>query len=139
MWSSIRRRRRWREPRGASLDIIPRRAGGADGPTVTLCDSDHTILHKIANHLTSGKPYFYLVEGRTDEEKKKLYWLATRVYNAFQAVSNDPNKQVIAMLVLNRQEQQMVDVLRKIYPELKSREALINFAVQSLYKRHISK
>jgi hypothetical protein len=119
--------------------VIPRRAGGEDGPTCSVCERHHGILHKIANHLSSGKPYFHLIEGHTTEQKKKLYWLASRVYNAFQAVSGDPNKQVVAMIVLSRQEQEMIDVLKKIYPKLRSRESVINFAVQSLYKRHIAK
>jgi hypothetical protein len=118
--------------------IIPRQAGGSDGPTVSLCDGHHTCLHKIALCLKSKRPYFDLVTGESDDSKKKLYWLATTVFNAFEATKNDPNKQVMTLMSLDRRQQIMIDRLRGVYPRLKSREALINLALESLYKKHFT-
>lgn len=118
--------------------IIPRAAGGADGPTVTLCEAHHQTLHKIALRLTSRKPYFDLLANETEEQRKKLYWLATRVHNAFAAVKNDPNKKAIAMVTLDRRQQEMVSMLAKVYPQLRSREDILNFALEALFAKHFS-
>jgi hypothetical protein len=119
--------------------IIPRAAGGADGPTVDICDKHHTILHKIALRLSSGKPHFDLVTGEDAERRKKLYWLATRVFNAFQATANDPNKQAAVFISVDHKQRAMVAALMKIYPNLKSREDVYSFALETLFARHFSR
>jgi hypothetical protein len=118
--------------------IIPRRAGGTDGPTVDLCDKHHACLHKIALAISSKRPYFDYVTGESDANKKKLYWLASQVYNAFEATKNDPNKSVIAMVEFDKRQQIMIDRLRSVFPQIKSREALINLALEALYKKHFT-
>jgi hypothetical protein len=116
--------------------IIPRQAGGSDGPTVTICDGHHAALHKIALRMKSGKPHFDLLVGDTPPQKQKVLWLASRVHIAFEAVKNDPNKKVVVVMGLNAQQQLMIDRLKKVYPTLKSREAIFNLALQNLYNRH---
>lgn len=118
--------------------IVPRQAGGTDGPTVSLCDGHHACLHKIALRLKSKRPYFDLVTEEPDEAKKKLYWLATVVFNAFEATRDDPNKIVMSMMALDRKQQLMIERLRQVYPKVKSREALINLAIESLYRKHFT-
>jgi hypothetical protein len=118
--------------------IIPRQAGGTDGPQVSLCDVHHTKLHKIANRLSSKKPYFELLFGESDPNKKKLLWLASRVYMAFQAVANDPNKLKMVVLTLDSNKQKMLDQLKHVYPKAKSREAIYDLALQQLYQRHFT-
>jgi hypothetical protein len=118
--------------------IIPRKAGGTDGPLVSLCDSHHAKLHKIANRLSSKKPYFDLLAGESSEHTKKLLWLATRVFNAFELVKGDPNKTTSVLLTLDRELQSKLDYLKKIYPDLRSREAIVNFAIDTLYNKHCS-
>ena len=118
--------------------IIPRQAGGTDGPTVDICDRHHTMLHKIANRLSSGKPHFDLVTGETPAQKQKVYWLATRVFDAFQAVKNDPNKKVMTILTLDKKQQHQIHLLQKVYPKAKSREALFMLALEALYKKHFT-
>lgn len=71
--------------------VIPRAAGGTDGPTVSLCDTHHSLLHKIADRLSAGKEYYDLLT-RNVEKDKKLLFLASRVHVAMAAVENDPNK-----------------------------------------------
>jgi hypothetical protein len=116
--------------------IIPRAAGGSDGPTVTICETHHGKLHKIANCMSSGKPHFSFVSDETPEQKQKLYWLASRVFNAFQLTDDDPNKQVMVIMNLDRKQQLMIDRLRKVYPKARGREALLAFALDSLYSKH---
>ena len=116
--------------------IIPKQAGGTDGPQVSLCENHHAKLHKIALRLKSKKPYFEFLVGESDERKQKLLWLASRVFNAFELTSGDPNKKVAVVLALDAQHQQMIDKLKKLYPSLKSREAILNLALENLYRKH---
>lgn len=116
--------------------IIPRQAGGSDGPTVTICDDHHTKLHKIALRLKSKKAYFDLIQGETDTSKHKLLWLATVAFNAFEAVKNDPNKKLYLLMSISKEQQLMIDRLKIVYPHLKSKEAIVSFALQSLYNKH---
>lgn len=116
--------------------IIPRKAGGEDGPQVSLCLTHHTKLHKIALRLKSKKPYFEFLVGESDARKQKLLWLASRVANAFSLTSGDPNKQVSVVLALDAKSQAMIDKLKKVYPQARSREAILNLALTSLYNKH---
>lgn len=118
--------------------IIPRKAGGENGPTVDICDHHHTMLHKVALRLKSGKPHFDLVRGEQGQRLEKILWLATQVHNAFQAVANDPNKQVTEILSLNKRDREVVQAIQRIYPQLKSRRAVFMFALRSLYSKHFT-
>jgi hypothetical protein len=60
------------------------------------------------------------------------------VFNAFEATRDDPNKLVMAMMALDRKQQLMIERLRQVYPKIKSREALINLALESLYRKHFT-
>jgi hypothetical protein len=119
--------------------IVPRAAGGEDGPTVDICETHHQTLHKIALRMAAKKPYFDLVNQETDAQKKKLYWLATVVHNAFAATKGDPNKKVIATVELDRKRQDMITQLMGVYPQAKSREALLTLALEALFSKHFSK
>jgi hypothetical protein len=119
--------------------IVPKAAGGIDGPLVSLCSDHHDALHKIALRLAAKKPYFDLVNEETDEQKKKLYWLATVVHNAFQATKNDPNKKVAAIVELDRKQQEMITQLMNVYPQAKSREAVLALALEALFNKHFSR
>ena len=118
--------------------IIPRQAGGTDGPQVSLCDVHHTKLHKIANRLSSNKPYFDLLYGEQGDREKKLLWLASRVYMAFEAVKDDPNKKKMVVLTIDQKKQQMLDMLKRVYPQAKSREAIYDLALAQMYQRHFT-
>lgn len=107
-----------------------------NGPTVSLCDRHHTALHKIANHLKSGRPYFIYLQGESEVAKQKLMGLAVQAYNAFEVTKKDPNKKVMVLLPLDRSHRHMIDQLRKVYPRLKGREAVLEFALLNLYNRH---
>lgn len=116
--------------------IIPRQAGGTDGPQVSLCPTHHKKLHNIALRLKSKKPYFDMLNGEDDTRKKKLLWLAAKVFEAFERVKDDPNKLTMVVLTFDRRQSLMVDRLKKTYPSLKSREAIINLALENLYRKH---
>lgn len=115
--------------------IIPRAYGGSDGPMVSICDTCHTRLHKIATCLYSKQPYFHLLQGLDQESIKRVLYLATCVVNAKQATENDPNKKVMVVLSLTGQEGQKIDQLKKTL-RLTSREQVIKYALASLYKKH---
>lgn len=119
--------------------IVPCAAGGRDGPTVDVCSDHHDALHKIALRMAAKKPYFDLVNQETDAQKKKLYWLATVVHNAFAATKGDPNKKAVAMVELDRKQQDMVAQLMGVYPKATSREAILTLALEALFSKHFSK
>lgn len=116
--------------------IIPRAYGGADGPTVSLCDLHHTTLHKIAVALKAGKSHYQLTAGHNPEQHGKLMLLATRVYEAEQATRNDPNKKTLLVLSLDGQLTRMVDDLKSVLPGVRGREAVARAAITSLWNRH---
>jgi hypothetical protein len=119
--------------------IIPRAFGGTDGPTVTLCDSHHTKVHRIAEALRYKKTYFPITKGESPDRVNKLVYLAVQIQNAYLALGNDPNKLASVMVALNGKQKLMVDQLKKVYPRAKSREAILLFALESLYSRHFGK
>lgn len=116
--------------------VIPQAFGGTDGPTVSLCDSHHNKLHRIAVHLKSGKAYFPLLVGEPKENVQGLLYLANAVYNAELATRNDPNKSASAMVTLNARHKAMIDQLKTINPRLRSREAVLLCALESLHSKH---
>lgn len=118
--------------------IIPRAAGGVDGPTVSLCDRHHTALHRTAECLKSKKPYHMYLQGDAPDAQRKVLFLATRAFNAFEATKNDPNKQAIVLMTLDARQQEMVSQLQKVYPKARSREAVFNLALQYLHGRHFN-
>lgn len=120
--------------------IIPRKAGGADGPTVTICDRHHAILHKIALRLSSKRkrPYHDLLIGETPETTQRVMWLAIQAYNAFELVKNDPNRKIMLIMGLSNDQQLMFDRLKRVYPTLKSRESIVDLALRALYAKHFT-
>jgi hypothetical protein len=115
--------------------VIPRAFGGTDGPVVSLCETHHGILHKIAICMKTAKPYFNLLSTESSEHRKKLEWLASRVYNAELATRNDPNKSAVAMFTMDRRHREMIDALKPIY-HARSREAILEVALEALYSKH---
>ena len=116
--------------------VIPQAFGGTDGPTVSLCDSHHNKLHRIAICLKSEKSYFSVITGEDSAHVQKLLYLANAVHNAELATRNDPNKAASAMVSLDARHKAMIDKLKTINPKLRSREAVLICALESLYARH---
>lgn len=114
--------------------IIPRAYGGIDGPQVSLCDSHHTALNNIALRLYSKRPFTELLTN-SDDQNKKLMWLASVVCNARIATENDPNKKQILILSPKGETFNKLKQLKKIYGNI-SREKLIEFAIDKLYSQH---
>lgn len=119
--------------------IIPRAYGGVDGPTVTLCDSHHSKTHSIALKLIHNKPYFALLNGESKPRIQKLLYMANCIRNAELAMRNDPNKSAAAMVVLDARRKKMIDDLKTVYPNAKSREAILLVALEMLHGRHFIK
>lgn len=118
--------------------IIPRAYGGADGPTVTLCNTHHDKLHRVAEKLIADKnPYAFFV-GETKESIRLILYLANIVRNSATLVKNDPNKHASVMVTLTRNQQNMVDKLKHIYPSSRSRASILALALQSLYNKHFT-
>jgi hypothetical protein len=116
--------------------VIPRAYGGTDGPTVSLCETHHGVLHKIAVALKTKKPYFNLTANHTPQQVKKLMYLATRVYEAELLTRNDPNKRIMLMLSMDGDFARKVDDLKRVLPGVKSRESAVRSAVLEAWSRH---
>lgn len=118
--------------------IVPRAYGGVDGPTVTICDTHHSKTHRLAESLMHNKQKdrYQLLLGEPAPQVKKLLYLADVIRNAWLATKNDPNKLAQVTLTLNRDQQLMVTKLKAIYPKAKSRNAILDIALQSLYNKH---
>lgn len=117
--------------------IIPQAYGGTDGPTVSLCDTHHTALHKIALALWTNKTYHNLLGTSDPNQVTKLLWLATRVNEARAAVENDPNKLTHVMVPLLQKDRLALDHLMRLHPHIKGRQQMIKYAIYSLYKTHL--
>lgn len=116
--------------------IIPRAYGGENGPTVDLCSEHHSKLHRIAECIPK-KPYRQWLTGENPETIKKLLWLATRVVNAREAIKEDPNRHVLHTMMLEPATREMIERLKPVIG-VRSREAVINYAIQSLYQRNFN-
>lgn len=114
--------------------VVPRAYGGLDGPTVSLCDSHHTAIHKVALLIEAGKPYLEFTKNLDQEQLKKLLYLATVIVNAKLKTLNDPNKYSMVLVKLDRDLSEKVDKLQKIYRV--SRDNLVRLSIDSLYKKH---
>lgn len=116
--------------------LVPQAYGGTDGPTVSLCANHHSALHTIAVHMKSGKPYYEIIGGHDTIQQAKLLKLAEIVYNSEQATRNDPNKKVLVSLTLTKQQDLMIQRLKKVYPQAKGRADILQLALQALYVRN---
>lgn len=114
--------------------IIPRAYGGLDGPTVSLCSGHHTTLHDIATRLISGRPYYEFLTKDPLVDKRLLY-LATRVQTAHATFSKDPNKRLMMVASITKDEASMMEALYTKY-NVRSREALFHHILKEAYDRH---
>ena len=114
--------------------VIPRAYGGKHGPLISLCDSCHTRVHKIANSLPANDSS--ICNNLPDSVKSKLTWLATVVYDAKKATANDPNKQLPVTFKISRMEAQRIERLKHIL-NVKSRKDVYAIALDRLFKSYI--
>lgn len=117
--------------------VFPRNAGGTDGPLVSLCDSHHGTIHKIAERLKRKAAFTDLLES-SQLVNKRLCWLAAFIVKAEASVQEgDPNKHYTNSVQLNQQETQMMKKLQSVYPKLK-RGDVFRLALAHFYKQHFS-
>lgn len=114
--------------------IFPRNAGGTDGPEVSLCDSHHSTIHKIAQRLHSKKPFQDLLLGEQPTYHKQLLWLASMIVKAEQFAEDDPNKLLRNGVQLTSTEVAMLQQLQKITG--KSRQELLRQSLYLLYQKY---
>jgi hypothetical protein len=115
--------------------IFPRNAGGDDGPLVSLCDTHHSLIHKIANRLHTKKPFTDLTFGEQKRQVSKLLWLAAMIVKAEKSVEGDPNKLLRNGVMLNPQETKMMQQLQAVY-KTKSRSDIFRAGLYLLYRKH---
>jgi hypothetical protein len=114
--------------------IWPRNAGGEEGPLVSLCDSHHATLHKIAQRLHTKKSYTDLIAGESQIRAQKLLWLGAQVVKAEQSITDDPNKLLRNSVQLNQMETIMVKRLQKMTG--KTREQVLRAGLHVLYGQY---
>ena len=117
--------------------IVPRAYGGSDGPVVSLCDTCHTRLHKVALAIESNNPVFQFTTGLNQDQIQKLLYLSICVVNAKLATKDDPNKRSVVVLQFTGKETEQLDALKKVLGA-KSRMAVIKAAIFALYNKHFT-
>jgi len=114
--------------------ICPRNAGGTDGPLVSLCDSHHTGLHKIAQRIQRRAKFDDLLHGEAAESVKKLVWLAGQVVVSEQRGDADPDKRLVGSVSLSQQETEMMKKIQSLTG--KSRNEILRAGLILVFKRY---
>lgn len=114
--------------------IVPRAFGGADGPTVTLCTGDHSLLHNVGLKLISNKSYFTLTSRLKPEVLERVLYLATRVKIAHDYAKGDPNKFYPIVFKLDNETKEQLDQLKNFH-KATNRQDLIKSLIKSEFKR----
>lgn len=114
--------------------VVPRAFGGTDGPLVSLCDSCHSKVHKLANMLLFGRTDFSLLEGLDNDSRKRLYYLANVIVRAQKLAENDPNKRTLISFKISGEDAQKLDFLKRVL-NVTSREQVYNLALESLFNK----
>lgn len=113
--------------------IVPRNAGGEDGPQVSLCDGHHTLVHKLAQSMHRGAKVESFLAGLSRDQQSKLVWLSQVIVKAETAVADDPNKTYSSSIKFSPDELAM---LRYIQTSLgKTRTEVIKIALKILYQQ----
>ena len=116
---------------------IPRAAGGADGPTVSLCSGHHAIAHAVASRVLANKPYDDLLSGGNLSLSVHLdsgiMRLADLLVRSTQHLSADPNRKVNISFGLSNMDN---DRLKSI---AKSRRMSVANYLQSIVLREINR
>ena len=66
--------------------LVPRALGGSKGPTVALCPTCHSLVHKTAKQPSA------LDAAPNDEARKAIKYMALIIRRAEKAVQGDPNR-----------------------------------------------
>ena len=114
--------------------ICPRNAGGTDGPLVSLCDTHHATLHKIAERIHRHADISDLLFGENKERATKLAWLASMVVKSEQATADDPNKLLRNSVQLTQDETIMVQRLQSMTRG--TRSEVLRAGLRLLYKQY---
>jgi len=116
--------------------IWPQNAGGTEGPLVSLCDSHHATLHKIAERLHVNRKFTDLLTGEDKTRAQKLLWLAAQVVKAERAVEGDENKLLRNSVQLTQVETAMVQRLQKTTG--KTRSEVLRAGLHVLYGKYFN-
>lgn len=114
--------------------IVPRNAGGEDGPLVSLCDTHHSVVHRLAERAHLKQDVKDLLTGEEPRFVAKLVWLAKKVYDAEIAVQDDPNKHLGVSFKLSAEEVRVLDALRVRFGNV-SRKQLVLLGLRALSKQ----
>jgi len=115
--------------------IIPRAQGGGGGPTVSLCNAHHDLLHRISLKLISNTRYFDLVPKDDPVLAERVLYLATRVQIAVQHAKGDPNKQFPIILSISGEENEQIKRLVKA-TNSGSKQKLIKQLISQAYTKY---
>lgn len=114
--------------------IIPQSYGGKYGPVSHLCNTDHSLLHAVADATIAGKETGSLLRGLSGNHLRAVEWLASKVVAAHNATINDPNKRVQVGALLTATEGKKLDQLKNALGH-SSRETTIKYLINDYYTR----
>lgn len=111
--------------------LVPRCFGGENGPTVTLCESCHTIAHENAENIYHGHP---LTTYNEVEKTTRSHYLSRVIVNARLAVEASPtNKKYKFATTFNSSTHDKLVRLVSHYNS--SQQKVIIYAINSLYAK----
>lgn len=116
-------------PPGSAIEeqhhVVPRAFGGTDGPLVSLCDTCHSKVHKLAL-MKSIDPLIF--NGLDKSMQNRLQYLGGVIRNAHAVASVDVNKLLPVSFKISKKEAEVLDKL-KIRFQLSSRAAVYKLAL----------
>ena len=111
--------------------LYPRNAGGTDGPIVSLCERDHSSLHKIAERIHGTRSYNDMLVTETPLASRRLVYLAICVVRAERIARADPNKYTRGGFSFTPDQMKILEILQKRFPN-RSRTDIIAAALKNL-------
>lgn len=117
--------------------VVPRAYGGTHGPLVDLCSDHHALIHRVAIMLEGDREEIKTaLAGHNTKEIRVVLHYAEIVFNAKMLTKDDPNKRSQITLTLGAHHRRLVSELRKVYPKIKSQQALMLYALEQLHRRN---
>jgi hypothetical protein len=85
--------------------------------------------------LIQQKPHHQFLVGENTKRQQRLLYLASRIQELYDLVKNDPNKATSIAFVLTAKHRRMIEALKPVLG-VRSREAVFQKALESIYARH---
>lgn len=126
--------------------VVPRMAGGTNGPTISVCSSHHDLLHLVAEKASAMSKVKQsvsdvaldirdLLQGLTPQQRSRVIYLAYVVTRSFVLSEGDPNRKLQASFVYTADVMSKLDALKKVHG-VSNRQKLVEKLIRQDYAKH---